>query len=222
METPQWPEFTLSLIERKVESPDVDTYVFSAREPVHFEAGQYTHMRLSDMPEGEKPVHEFSFASAPHDEEISFGIDNRSYSAYQQRLQAMNPGDTLILFKIKGHMAWPPEVQSVVMIAGAVGITPFRSMIRDTAHKKLPLSISVLHVSSGVYVYADELTPLVGEYKKSTRTDLIHEIELQVQENKNAQFFVAGSPGFTETVVDKLTSLGISNIQSDPFKGLLE
>src|SRR5690606_12569638 len=108
-------------------------------------------------PEDTRRVREFSFASAPHEDRIQFGIDHRSGSDYQKALLALQPGDTVEMFKIKSHMTWPPTTGDVVMIAGGIGITPFRSMLRDQEANSLSFPATLIHASSEEFLYEDEL-----------------------------------------------------------------
>ena len=69
---------TLTLIEQREEYKDVFTYIFHPMNPVPFTAGEYGHIRIPTIPEGIHSAREFSFASAPHDRELWFGIEGRS------------------------------------------------------------------------------------------------------------------------------------------------
>lgn len=220
---PEWTEETLTFLERRDAYGTTATYIFKPLHPVSFEAGQYGHVRLVGVPDGEKAVREFSFASAPHEEEIWFGVDSRSESAYQRTLQALRRGDVVTLFKIKGHMQWPPSgVNDVVMIAGGVGITPFRSQVVDALYKKLPLSITLIHVSREGFLYEDELSTLPIEYVRTLRADFSAKLHGVIGGHPSAQYYVAGSPVFVESVMALLHESGIERISSDIFKGLSE
>lgn len=212
---------TLTFVERRSEYPGVATYIFRPAQPIQFEAGQYAHIRMLNMPEGTRRVHELSFASSPQDANLWFGVDGRSGSNYQQSLQSLQPGDLAELFKIRGHMTWPPLVSDVVMIAGGVGVTPFRSMILDAHERTLPITIALVHVSSSEFLYADALRDLVHEYVTINRSLLTGTIELMATEHPNAHYYVAGSENFVVAVSNELTAHGITRIESDEFKGLL-
>jgi ferredoxin-NADP reductase len=213
---------TVSLTLRRHEYGEVYTYVFSSTEPVPFSAGQYVHMRLLSLPEDVRRVREFSFASAPHEASILFGIDARSGSPYQEALKALSIGDSVELFKIKGHMTWPPTTREVVMIGGGIGVTPFRSMLQDAEHKSLSIESTLLHVSRDSYLYEAELGELAHTYTQIGRMELIENLRALSEEKPAAQYYVAGSPQFVTTVMEELGGMGITNIESDPFKGLEE
>ncbi len=212
---------TLTFLRKKHEYADVYSYFFESHEPVTFIAGMYAHVRLLSLPETTRRVRELSFASAPHDSEIQFGIDGHSGSDYQQTLKALVPGDTIEVFKIKSHMTWPSPSSHVVMIAGGIGITPFRSMLRDRVEKTLPITSTVLHVARESFLYKDELQELTSEYRTTGREGLKSEIDTIATAHPDAHYYVAGSPGFVETVANEIMGKGIATIETDAFKGLL-
>lgn len=210
----------LEFVERRPEFDGVATYVFRPKNLVPFISGQYVHLRLFNMPEEVRRVREYSLASAPHEELIEFGIDERSGSDYQQALQALRPGDTVELFKLKSHITWPAPVSDVVMIAGGVGVTPFRSMLRDAKHRGLPVTTTLIHVATGEHLYAKELGTLAYEYAPIGRPELAETLTRVVVAHPDAHYYTAGSTGFIEAVVLELGAKGMSRIETDIFKGL--
>ncbi len=207
---------------RRPEYEGVATYVFASEEPVPFSAGAYVHMRIPGVPEGEKAVREFSIASAPGDRELWFGIDTSSGSPYQAALERLAIGETVELFKIKTHFTWPPENEEVVMVAGGVGITPFRSQIIDRTNRKLPFTLSLVHAARGAHLYAEELAPLVNEYHETDRASLTETLVAVAYAHPRATYFIAGSEGFVASVAGILRAQGVTRIESDNFSGLGE
>ncbi len=109
------------LREKRHEYGDVYTFIFDTPSPSlsnSFQAGQYVHVRLPNVPEGEKRVRELSFASSPQDGEVWLGVNTCSGSPYQKALLALKAGESAFLFKVKGDMLLPQEEATIVMIAG--------------------------------------------------------------------------------------------------------
>lgn len=219
-EQPTYITETLELIERRPEYEGVATYIFRPRNPVEFKAGEYVHVRLLNMSPEVRAVREFSFASAPQDSDIWFGINERSGSDYQQALQSLKLGDTVELFKIRNHLTWPPQVEDVVMIAGGVGVTPFRSMLRDVKHRNLSLTTTLVHVSSDSYLYGEEMKELAGEYVSIGRPEFADTLVRVVAAHPDAHYYVAGSANFIQGVLVDLRAKGITRLESDVFKGM--
>jgi ferredoxin-NADP reductase len=215
-------EVSLTYLGKREEYSEVRTFMFTSDEPLIYPAGSYAHVRLFGMPEGEKAVREFSFASAPTDEEIWFGIDNASHSPYQERLLSLQPKEKIGLFKIKSHMTWPPkEATEAVFIAGGIGITPFRAMLRDKAKRELPLVTTLLHVGRESFLYQEEMQSLTN-YSMIARADVSNTLIACAKAHQGAHFYVAGSPAFCESIVEQLRAQNILTIESDAFKGLTE
>lgn len=216
-----YPEEKLILKERKHEFGDVFTYTFTPETTASYTiAGQYGHIRLSGMPKGVRAVREFSFASAPHERDIVFGVDAKSGSPYQKRLLELEIGSVVALFKIKSHMTWPCPTQDAVFIAGGVGVTPFRAMLSDRAERLLPVSVTLVHVSRAEYLYEKEMRNLADIYIPIHRSDVERELSRVVSRNPHAHYYVAGSPAFVDSMTGILSKCGISHFETDPFKGL--
>ncbi len=220
---PPYPDLTtLTFLKKQHEYAQVYSYYFESPESVVFTAGSYAHVRLLSLPETVRRVRELSFASSPQDDQILFGIDGSSGSDYQRALQSLESGDSIEIFKIKSHMTWPISAPHVVMIAGGVGITPFRSMLRDTIQKNSPITTTVLHVGRDSFLYRDELSELASEYKTTNRDDFSRELDSIVSTYPDAHYYVAGSLGFVGAVIEKLTQRGVVSIETDEFKGLVD
>jgi ferredoxin-NADP reductase len=211
---------TLTFLRRHDEDESVSTYFFTPMHPVPFVAGYYTHLRLLNMPAGRGSVRELSFASAPGEPEVRFGVDGRSGSDFQKALKALVRGDTVEIFKMRGHMTWPPPVDDVVMIAGGVGVTPFRSMLVDARARGLAIRTTLVQVSSDSFLYADELRRLAHEHLTIGRSLIADTLTHLVAERPGAHYYLAGSSGFVTTIAQELSKKGITRIESDEFKGL--
>ncbi len=222
MDLATMPEEKLTLIGRRHEYGEVYTYFFKSENPIPYVPGQYAHVRLFGMNPEDKAVREFSFASAPHEAEIWFGVDARSGSPYQKRLLEMSIGDTAGIFKIKSHMTWPPVQPEVVMIAGGVGVTPFRSMLQDLRNKGEAHTTILIHASSEEYLYREELVELASEYIPTDRESNVAVVSGIAGALPFAHYYVAGSPDFVAMVQELLLTFGVTHIEMDAFKGLHE
>ena len=98
---------------------------------ISFTAGQYAYWRLKSRAVGNEE-HPFTISSAPGEEEIGFSA--KALGDYTASLSRLRLGDEAIIDGPYGKFVLPPDDSiSVLLIAGGIGITPFRSMIRNMA-----------------------------------------------------------------------------------------
>jgi ferredoxin-NADP reductase len=212
---------TITLKARTHEYGDVYTFVFEKPEELTYSSGNYVHIHLPTVEPPYRSVREMSFASAPQDPEITFSITTESKSHWQMKLLALKPGDTLELFKIKGHLI-TPSAGVVVMIAQGLGVTPFRSIIREHFEANQAITPILIHVGRDTYLFEDEFSALPFEQHRIVREELDTTLDTVIINSKNALYMIAGSPVFIEMTQKILKEKDIpeSTIQTDTFKGL--
>ncbi|MES2134858.1 MAG: FAD-dependent oxidoreductase [Patescibacteria group bacterium] len=220
-----FPEVTIELVRTRFEYGDISTFIFKSEESISFKAGQYVHLRLSNVASGHKAVREFSFASVPGEKEIWFSVNTRSGSPYQVALRALVPGNKASLFKIKGEMVVPEDLGAhIVLIAHGVGMAPFRAILHDAHARDLNVDFTLVQVDKEKYLYEEEIRELSYEQHRITRVQLGETLEGVIQKHPGAYFFLAGSLSFVESIKGKLIGRGVSveKIKTDIFKGLTD
>src|SRR6202035_6017558 len=96
-----------------------------------FKAGQYLDMTLLDPPEtdSEGNIRSFSIASAPHEETLMVATRMRD-TAFKRVLRTMPLGTAVKIEGPCGDLILQNDgARTVVLLAGGIGITPFRSMV---------------------------------------------------------------------------------------------
>jgi len=83
----------------------------------------------------------FTIASSPTEKELRLGVKfYPNGSSFKKALASMNEADTIIASQLSGDFIMPSnKKKKLVFIAGGIGITPFRSMIKyliDTKQKR--------------------------------------------------------------------------------------
>jgi ferredoxin-NADP reductase len=213
--------YPTTLKNRIHEYGDIYTFVFEKPNSLTFASGNYAHVLIPTVQAPDRSVREISFASAPQDSDITFSITTESKSPWQIKLLELQPGDTIELFKIKGHLMTPSS-GTLVMIAQGIGITPFRSIIREHVELGTAISPILIHVGREAYLFEEELLKLSFEQHRVAREKLAQLLDDVVTRNKKAIYMIAGSPQFVTTLQQNLQEKGIreSCIQIDTFKGL--
>jgi ferredoxin-NADP reductase len=111
-----------------------DIMVFSLEKPRQYEfrAGQFCFLNLPDIGfQDERGLRRhLSIASSPLEKELLFAT-KVSRSAFKQTLKEMNLGDIITIESPLGTFLLPEDTSNpLVFLAGGIGITPFRSMMR--------------------------------------------------------------------------------------------
>jgi ferredoxin-NADP reductase len=134
----------LTLIHKNTEAGNAVSYRFKPTDKFVWEAGQY--MRFT-VKYAEQPLdHWFTIASAPYEKEIMV-TTRTSGSEYKQALNRLDIGDKIEATGLTGDFVWQETEQPKVFVAAGVGITPFRSIIRERHHQGLPIEATLLYAN---------------------------------------------------------------------------
>lgn len=213
----------ITFVEKRHEYGDVYSFVFRPGHNVDFVPGQFVHLVIHDLPiEAGEPVRYLSIASAPSDKNLQFTTHVRKESRHKQKLGSLKEGDKETIYKIKGEFVLPENrTTPVVLLAGGIGITPYRSMMREEAHRQSKRDLSLVHVSDGEYLFERELSELPFSQHRIGREQIDDYIKTLFKEKEGALFYVSGPPGFVDAMKEKFLAFGIKeeNIKQDWFDG---
>lgn len=124
--------YEVSFLERRDCGADVITSRFEKPDGYTFTPGQYLTLRLQTA-EGEQ-TKPFTHAQAPRDDYLEL-TTRLSGSAFKEALRSLAPGQPVTIAGPSGRMALPEGVDTVAFLVGGVGITPARSMLRDSVQR---------------------------------------------------------------------------------------
>jgi ferredoxin-NADP reductase len=115
------------------------TMAFRFERPAGFDfvAGQFANVTLPEPPEtdDEGDMRSFSIASAPYEDELTIATRMRD-TAFKRTLREMRPGDVVEVDGPYGDCILDDDTRVAVFLAGGIGITPFRSIVRQAAHER--------------------------------------------------------------------------------------
>ena len=136
----------LKLKERIRVAPDIYDFVFAHARSFAFAPGQYMEWTLGHHgPDARGNRRYFTLASAPTEKTLRLGVKfYPESSSYKKAMLNMKAGDEIVASQLAGDFTLPENPrQKLVFIAGGVGVTPFRSMIKyllDT-HRPRPITL---------------------------------------------------------------------------------
>lgn len=203
----------LSFARRWHEYNDVYSFEFKASKKLPFLAGQNARIVIPNLPE-EVAAHSLSFANPPEAETVLFSMHTGSKSPYKKAMLELKEGDVVHLVKIKGETFLPEdESRPVVLIAGGIGVTPFRSILFDIKNRNASTPAMLVHVCSGEYLYGSELSQLDFEQYRIKRPDIENTLSKAVEKYPEGMYYIAGPPSFIETIKKTLERSDISGLR---------
>lgn len=140
---------TLTLIEKEHLVENVWAFRFQPSKALTWTAGQYVHVELShDSPDNEGTERWFTNSAAPYEGILQ--ITTRvTESTFKQSLAKLEKGSEALklLEAPEGDFVWEDTDLPVIFVAGGIGITPFRSILRQRVHDNQRLNVTLVYGS---------------------------------------------------------------------------
>lgn len=162
----QYPVIKFTLTAIRPETADVSSFLFSTTEPMEYRAGHHLSMMLPhEHPDERGMVRTFTISSSPTESFYSI-TTRRGPSSFKKALFSLANGSTVDIRHPHGRLGLDEtNLGPRLMIAGGIGITPFRSIIKYTFDKKVPIPLTLLYSnkSSESIVFGKELDEIAGQ-----------------------------------------------------------
>lgn len=220
----------------KIVKETTDSYSFIMDIPEGYEwiAGQHVLWKIKDykVDEDDKDSRVFTIASAPEDGFLMFTtrIGEKHTSFKDILLNQIKPGDIIQVAKPLGTFGFAPDAEKSFIIAGGIGITPIRSLMKHelSVHRPGHKITLIYSDSRGEYAYDgfwDEVKSGISDFDAHFITDrdqFTGMTEKYAKANGNgSEYLIAGSPAVNDAFTELLTSLGVDEekITKDKFMG---
>ncbi len=136
----------LTLVEKESLVDNIWAFRFKAEPPFTWVPGQFVQVNLPhEHPDAEGTERWFTVSSAPYDDvvQITTRVTN---STFKQALAALPVGGELpLLAQADGDFVWQDSDKPLVFVAGGIGVTPFRSILRQRFHDHQPLGVTLVY-----------------------------------------------------------------------------
>lgn len=238
-------KLVLQLKEKILSATSVYDFWFKSEKKLSFAPGQYLEWTLGHESQDVRGMRRyFTIASSPTEEGIMAGIKfYPNSSSFKQSMMFLNPGDTIVASQLAGDFTMPQNKNTkLVFLAGGIGITPFRSMIKYLLDKKEKRDIVMLYSNRApsdiaykdifdqaekelgiktIYTVTDQPCPAdwTGE---SCFIDSAM-ISKVVPDYKERTFYISGTHAMVTTFTDMLQKMGVPKrqVKTDFFPGFV-
>lgn len=232
----------LKLIEVNEIADTIFEYRFKPLVPINFYPGQYLEVTLPMKKMDQRGNRRtFTISSSPTEKDITFGIkQEEQMSAFKESLLKLDKGSVISANNLAGDLLLPENLKTkLVFIAGGIGITPFRSMLKhmidNNQHRNIYLFYAVNDPKQIAYkdvineakeyglkvIYVLNSENVSKNWSGETGYMTSHIIAKHVLDYKDRVFYVSGPDAMVQANKAIIKELGISNsnIKTDYFSG---
>lgn len=229
----------LAFMGRFREAKDIFSYDFKGH--LKFNPGQFMEWTLpmakSDT-RGNRRY--FTISSSPTENHLMFTVKEPTpRSSFKSGLDKLKGGDKMLAYQLEGSFVIPnDDSQKLAFIAGGIGVTPFRSIIKYLVDTQQKRDIVLLYSANSADEFAfNELFKQALTAGVTTHYAVSGEapenwlgfkgqidskmIKAALPDYKERVFYISGPYGFVTGLRQTLLKLGVSrqNIVSDYFPG---
>lgn len=236
----------LKLVEKREEAKGTKSFFWESEKPVNYIAGQYYYFTLPSLkyPDPRGATRHFTLSSSPTEGNLlRITTRLRQESGFKKTLDELEIGSTIEGEGPEGTFILDEkEPGPHVFLAGGIGITPFRSMIKYAADKNLNIPIHLIYSNSipeeiafraelegsakdhpNIKVDMTITKPEESKEKWSGLTGRIDEnlIPKLVTNLNDNIFWVCGPPAMVDAMEQTLGKLNLSagKVRSEKFTG---
>lgn len=234
----------LTLKEIKNIAENTYDFIFSSDKKLVFKAGQYMEWNLKHKNYDDRGVRRyFTIASSPTESFVRIGVKiYERPSTFKKNLMLLKTGETVVASELMGEFVLPEDKnKKLVFIAGGIGVTPFRSMVKylidknekrdivmfyaansfaDVSYKEIfdlaqeKLNLKIIYVLKDVKDAPDNLLCESGFINEEMILKYVNDARVRL-------FYISGPRSMVTSFKEILKSLGVSrnSIKTDFFPG---
>ncbi|HEY5153027.1 MAG TPA: hypothetical protein VII55_03560, partial [Candidatus Saccharimonadales bacterium] len=231
------------LVQKVTWGPSVKDLVFTTDSRFDYRPGQYMEWTLPHgQPDNRGSRRYFTLASSPTEETLRIGVKfYADGSSFKQAMWSMDGGTPIAAGQLGGDFVLPKDpAHKLVFIAGGIGITPFRSMLKYLVDTNDRRTVTLLYSERNpadlayhdvlrdaqkqlgakiVYTITDPNARPFANMRQGLITPAM--IAAEVPDYEECLFYISGSHTMVTSIEAGLHSLGVQphNVKTDFFPG---
>ena len=233
----------IHLKERRQETADVMSFTFDlADQSFTYRPGQYVNYELDSLafPDERGPQRHFTISSSPTEKGILRFTTRMRGSGFKETLRHAPLGYELTAGMAAGRFVLPAgETRRHSFIAGGIGVTPFRSMLRYAVDAKEPIHALMFYFnhSSAEIVFRHELEEIARQMPTFSLVQVLSQPETgwtgergkldeslvrkYVPKADRSIYWISGPPAMVNAYQDLLKAIGVEEeaVRIDKFTG---
>lgn len=222
-----FPELTQKIRQ----APKIADFIFEPDAEFSYKPGQYMEWTLPHYDTDSRGDRRyFTLASSPTEPEIRLGVKfYKGSSSYKKALWDMDRDDIIVASQLGGDFVMPDDTdRKLAFIAGGIGVTPYRSMLKYLVDTDERRDIAMLYGASSEeeIVYKDVMEAARRKLGADITYCVNHRITTDtirhhIPDYKDRLFYVSGSHDMVVAIRSALHELGVNrrNIKLDFFSG---
>jgi ferredoxin-NADP reductase len=235
---------SIKLLKREEVAEGTMSFYFEKPDEFQFKPGQYLDCTLTNPPEtdAEGNIRSFSIASAPLEPHLMLCTRMRD-TAFKRVLKTMPIGSPLSVEGPMGSFTLHNNAaRTAILIAGGIGITPFRSMIVNATRTKLATRMVLFYSNHRPEdaAFFDELHNMQSENKNFQLIGVVTDMQKSkrtwsgeagyvdkailarhIPDLQGPIYYIAGPPDMVNGMKTNLIAAGINedDIRAEDFAG---
>lgn len=222
--------YQVRFIRRLKEADGIYSYAFSIPPRFKFQPGQYLEWTLAHNRTDSRGNRRYlTISSSPTEPGLMFTVKHPPQaSAFKRKLDKLKTGDTILASRLAGSFTLPKDPsKKLALLAGGVGITPFRSMVKYLIDKNETRDVALLYSANSPqelsFVKLFDKAAAVGLKTSYVTEGRIDEVKIKklLPDYADRHFYISGPYGFVNGVESALLKLGVGydHIVTDYFPG---
>lgn len=234
----------LKLKNRVKVGTDTYDFIFEKNRSLKFKPGQYMEWTLAHRdPDRRGNRRYFTIASSPTESELHLGV--KFYpepSSFKNHLVALPLDGEIIAHQVSGDFVMPTDKKKgLVFIAGGIGVTPFRSMIKYLIDTKENRDVTMLYSNRAVadisykevFDQAQKELGIKTIYAVTNKGEVLNDVNMrgnpidaemikkEINNYTSKIYYISGPHGMVSSFESMLESIGVpsQNIKTDFFPG---